>query len=301
MSAQPGRQFATNPTARRHARLWFGGGLLLLLILVGWIGGSFLLPGKLKYEVTTENLIITTGRGTLFEVQTVSLGRINEHSAVTLRGGKLRFGREKPEYCVGYFLYGSLGEVLQAGNCGDRGVLIRTSGQSAPLVVTPADPDALIFALRNHQPGVFYPPPRSWAPFIGWLVLDILIFFGVGGILFVFLIVGPSRLRYTVRQGELEIRLLGKPVRLALEGAKVRRHRPLLGERLSGLILPGYIVGSFTYDHLATLVYASVKEEGILYDGEGRVFVTPDDIDGMLEALGAAGAEVVVTKMVRRR
>lgn len=301
MSAQPVREFSPDPTARRHARMWFAGGLLLLLILVGWIGGTFLLPGKLVYEVTTENLIVTSGRGTFFEVKTVSLGRIYEHSQVSLRGRKLHFGLEKPEYCLGFFMYGNLGEVYQVGNCGDRGVLIRTSGQAAPLVVTPADPDAFVFALRNHQPGVFYPPPRSWAPFIGWLVVDALILIGVGGTLFVFLIVAPGRLRYVVRPGELEIRLLGKPVRLALAGTKVRRHRPLLGERLSGLILPGYIVGSFTYDHLATSVYASVKEDGILYEGEGRVFLTPADIDGMLEALGAAGAEVVVTKMVRRR
>lgn len=300
MTTQTAREFAPVSSGRTTARVCFAAGMLLLLLLVGWIGGAYMWPGTLRYEVTTERLIVSTGRQLTFDVETLPLSRISEASIVTTRGGSLRFGKAKPEYCVGYFMFGSLGEVYQAGNCGEKGVLLRSAGQATPLLVTPADAERFVFAVRNAQPGVFHPPARSFSSFAGWLALDLAILLIMGGALFALLIAAPARLRYLVRPGELAIQTLGSQARVSLQGARVRRHRPLLGERLSGLALPAYIVGSFTYDHAATSVYASAREEGVLYEGEGRYFLTPADIDGMLTALGEAGAEVVVTKLQRR-
>ncbi|MCU0293766.1 MAG: hypothetical protein MUF10_17580 [Thermoanaerobaculaceae bacterium] len=301
MSDQLAREFVPVASSRRTARLWFAGSMAMLVLLLGWLGGGYLWPGTLRYEVTTENLVVTTGRNLAHDVTTIPLGRIFETSSVILRNGKLHFGKEKPEFCVGYFEFPTQGEVYLATNCGESGVLIRGGGLTTALVVSPAEPEKLMFAIRNHQPGVFAPPPRQFASYAGWLALYLLIFLlGTGALLTAF-VIGPARLRYRVLPGELEVTSLGKPFRVRLAGAKVRRHRPLLGERMSGIVLPGYIVGSFQYDSAPTTVLASAKEEGVLYEGEGRVFLTPADIDGLLAALEAAGATLVVTTMQRRR
>jgi hypothetical protein len=298
MSDQSAREFVPVASSRRAARLWFAGGMALLVLLLGWLGGGYLWPGTLRYEVTTEYLIVTTGRSLVYDVTKLSLSRLSEPTTVVLRNGTLHFGKQKPEFCVGYFAFPTQGEVYLATNCGEKGVLIRGSGQTAPLVVSPADQDRFMFALRNNQPGVFAPPPRQFASYAGWLVLYLLILLvGTGALLTTF-VIGPSRLRYP---GELEITSLGKSFRVPLAGAKVRRHRPLLGGRMSGVVLPGYIIGSFQYDSAPTTVFASAKDEGVLYEGEGRVFLTPADIDGLLAALEAAGATLVVTNMQRRR
>lgn len=301
MSDQSAREFVPVASSRKVARLCFAGSMALLVLLLGWLGGGYLWPGTLRYEVTTENLVVTTGRSLAYDVTTIPLGRIFESSSVVLRNGTLHFGKEKPEFCVGYFHYPTQGEVYLATNCGESGVLIRGGGLTTALVVSPAEPEKLMFAIRNHQPGVFAPPPRQFASYAGWLLLYFLILLvGTGALLTTF-VIGPARLRYRVLPGELEIASLGKPFRVPLAGARVRRHRPLLGERMSGIVLPGYIVGSFQYDSAPTTVLASAKEEGVLYEGEGRVFMTPADIDGLLAALEAAGATLVVTTMQRRR
>lgn len=301
MSDQSAREFVPVASSRKVARLCFAGSMALFVLLLGWLGGGYLWPGTLRYEVTTENLIVTTGRNLAHDVTTIPLGRIFEVSPSIVRNGQLHFGKEKPEFCVGYFQIPTLGEVYLATNCGEKGVLIRGGGLTTALVISPAEPDKLMFAIRNHQPGVFAPPPRQFASYAGWLALYLLIFIlGTGALLTAF-IMGPAKLRYRVRPGELEIGSLGKPFRVPLSGAKVRRHRPLLGGRMSGLVLPAYIVGSFKYDNAPTSVFASVREEGVLVEGDGRVFVTPADADGFLGALEAAGATVTVTTMQLRR
>jgi hypothetical protein len=301
MSDQSAREFVPVASSRKAARLWFAGGMALLVLLLGWLGGVHLWPGMLRYEVTTEYLLVTTGRSLVYDVTKLSLSRLSDPTSVVLRNGTLHFGKQKPEFCVGYFAFPTLGEVYLATNCGEKGVLIRGSGQTAPLVVSPADQDGFMFALRNNQPGVFAPPPRQWASYVGWLVLYLVMLVLGSGLLAWMFVFAPARLRYRVRPGELEISTVGKPTRLPLAGAKVRRHRPLLGERMSGIVLPGYIVGSHQFDRAATSVFASTKDEGVLYEGEGRVFLTPADIDGLLGALEAAGATLVVTTMQRRR
>jgi hypothetical protein len=300
MSDQSAREFVPVTSHRKAARLWFAGGVALLVLLLGWLGGGYLWPGTLRYEVTTEFLVVTTGRSLVYDVTKLSLSRLSDPSSVVLRKGKLHFGKQKPGFCVGYFEFPTLGEVYLATDCGEKGVLIRGSGQTAPLVVSPADQDGFMFALRNNQPGVFEAPPRQFASYAGWLVLyGSMLVLGIGVLAWMF-VLAPARLRYRVRPGELEISTAGKPTRLPLAGARVRRHRPLLGERLSGIALPGYFVGSYQLDSAATSVFASTKDEGVLYEGEGRVFLTPADIDGLLAALEAAGATPVVTNMQLR-
>ncbi|HPC84655.1 MAG TPA: PH domain-containing protein [Thermoanaerobaculaceae bacterium] len=306
MSSQPetgtalGREFAPVATGRKTAFLCFAGGFAVLLVLVGWIGGSFIWPGTIRYEVTTEYLVVTTGKNRLSDETKVPLSRIFESSQTVLRGRTLHFGKEKPGFCAGYFQLPALGEVFLATDCGERGVIIRAGGLTTALVVSPAEPEKFIFAVRNHQPGVFAPPPRRFRTYAGWLALDLTVLGAGGGVLLWLFVIGPARLRYRVRPGVLEVGKLGRPLVVPLAGTRVRRHRPLQGERQTGVSLPAYVVGTFLLDSAATTVVASARDEGILLEGEGRFFFTPSDIDGMLAALGEAGAEVVVTRLQRR-
>ena len=108
-------------------------------------------------------------------------------------------------------------------------------------------------------------------------------------------------MRYTVGGGALEVGTLLRRRVVPLAGARARPHRPLGGQRLAGFPLPGYRVGSWMLDNMATSVFASAADEGVLIEGEGRMFVNPQDREGFLAALAAEGATVVTDTTLRRR
>jgi len=122
----------------------------------------------------------------------------------------------------------------------------------------------------------------------------------VAGLTTVFF-VAPSRLRYEFKDGVLEVSTLASRRRFPLAGARVRKHHPLQGARLSGVPLPGYHVGSWLFDSMATTVLASVPEEGVLVEGEGRVFVSPHDADSFIAAAVECGATASDGVLQRRR
>jgi hypothetical protein len=113
--------------------------------------------------------------------------------------------------------------------------------------------------------------------------------------------VAPARLRYTVCDGTLQVGTLFSQRQISLAGVRAYKHRPLLGARLSGLALPGYNVGSWILDTMATTALASARNDGVLLEGDGRLFVNPSDPDGFLAALAAEGATVVADLQLRRR
>jgi hypothetical protein len=250
--------------------------------------------------VTSEALTVAVGKGGVRDRTTVPLGRVTEASSVLLRGGTLRFGTEKPGLCLGFFNYPSLGgEVWVASHCGESGVLLRSSSMVAPLVLTPVDREGFIAAVRNGRPGVFQVERSTKSPALP-VLLRLGTFLLLAGIALAAFVVAPRRLRYRVSSGALEIQTFRSRRSIPVAGCKVRAHKPLTGERLSGITLPGYVVGSFSFDHQPTGVYASHKDDGVLIETDERIFINPADREGMLAALVEAGA-TQITALAQRR
>lgn len=299
MTDTPRRFFAPAP-AGRTGLYTLAGGLLLMVLLVIWAGFSYLVPPTLIYEIDGSRLVIRTSTGLKENAKIVELGRIYEAQPTVLRGGQLRMGREKPGYCVGLFYFGSVGEAYLATNCSDRAVVLKASGEVAPIVVTPPDGNAFIKALYAAQPAVFQAPANMrGAGIVVAVLLALLIVGGLG--LAAVLWLAPNRLRYEVSDGQLVVQTLLRREVHTLAGARVKVHRPLMGDRLSGFALPGYWVGSHTLDTMATAVAASVKEEGVMLErDDGRLFLTPGDKQGFVTALEEAGATRVSGATQRR-
>lgn len=297
--SQPVREFVPVSCAKQ-TMTWFLASLGALVVLLGWSTAVTLWPTPIEYRVTTETLYVTVGRGANAEVTKVPLARISEIAPVELRGGALKFGTERPGLCQGFFTFPTLGgEVWMANTCASRGVLLRSSSMVAPLVLTPALRDTFVIAVREGRPGVFAPlPNRSGTRSV--LVVRGLLLLVIAALLATMFLLAPRRLRYRVGPGTLEVQTLRDRTTIALDKARVRAHRPLVGQRLSGLPLPGYIVGSHELDNQPTIVFASTKDDGVLIEADGRYFVTPADRDGMLEALAAAGATLVTAAPQRR-
>ena len=300
MSQSTSRVFRPVPVVG-PARIWFA---LLSAAVVATVVGllvSLLRTPTIRYEIDSRALTITSVLGSEHQRKTIDLARIAEAKAEWLHDGALRFGTEKPGYCVGFFAYPRVGEVWQITDCSAHGVVVTSSAEATPVAVTPADPDAFLRALREGKPSVFAPPERRAAAW--WLNLFVVAGAGVLAIaaLAVVFFLAPARLRYTVGGGALDVGTLLRRRVVPLAGTQARPHRPLAGQRLAGVPLPGYRVGSWMLDSMATSVLASAADEGVLIEGEGRMFVNPRDREGFLAALAAEGATIVTDTTLRRR
>jgi membrane protein YdbS with pleckstrin-like domain len=300
MSQSTSRVFRPVPVVG-PARIWFA--ILSAAVVVAVVGlmVSLLRTPTIRYTIDRGTLTITSVLGSEQQRKTMDLGRISEAKPEWLHDGALRFGTEKPGYCVGFFSYPRVGEVWQITDCSEHGVVLTSSAETTPVAVTPADPNAFLKAVRDGQSSVFAPPGRRGA---AWWV-NLFVVTGVGALaiaaLTVILFVAPARLRYTVASGALEVRTLRRRRIVPLAGVRARAHRPLAGHRLAGLPLPGYRVGSWVLDNMATSVLASAADEGVMIEGEGRLFVNPQDREGFLAALAAEGATVITDTALRRR
>jgi hypothetical protein len=287
--------------AAAHARLWF----FILLAVLGlpllWLLFTLLRAPKIAYRIEGGVLTISSTLGSSHQEKRIVLARIGEVRPEWLRNGALRFGTQKPGYCVGFFAYPRIGEVWQVTDCSESGVLIAAASEATPVVVTPTDRDAFVKAVWAGTPATFKPPGKrtgSWW-FTLFSVIAVLLLVVVG-LLAVFML-APARLQYRVRGGTLEVRTLLSRRRIPLAGVRARVHRPLLGARLSGAAIPGHVVGSWLFDTMATTVLASVRDSGVLIEGEGRFFVSPQDPERFLAVLGAQGATVVTDGASQRR
>jgi hypothetical protein len=300
MTDQPARVFLPVPVTR-PARLWFSIMLAVLGLPLLWLMYTLLRAPVISYRIGGGTLTISSSLGSSLMEKTLVLARINQVRPEWLRYGSLHFGTEKPGYCVGFFSYPTLGEVWQVSDCSENAVAIVATGEIQPVVVTPSDREGFMTAIEKGTPSTFTPPGRrtgSW-----WLTLT-----AVSGALALVVLalvavffVAPARLRYTVGGGALEVRTLFSRRQIPLAGVRAYKHRPLLGARLSGLALPGYNVGSWILDTMATTSLASARNDGVLLEGDGRLFVNPRDPDGFLAALGEHGAAVVADMQLQRR
>jgi Bacterial PH domain len=286
----------TGPT-----RLWFAIMLAALGLPLLWLLFTLLRSPLISYRIGGGQLAISSSLGSSHLERTLGLARINQVHPEWLRGGSLRFGTEKPGYCVGFFSYPTLGEVWQVSDCSDNAVVIGTSGETHPVVVTPSDREGFMKALVAGTPSTFTPPGKRtsswWFTLISLGVVLALVVLALVTVFFV----APARLRYTVRDGTLQVGTLFSQRQIPLAGARAYKHRPLLGARLSGLPLPGYNVGSWILDTMATTAYASARNDGVLLERDGRFFVNPSDPDGFLAALAEEGATVIADLKLQRR
>lgn len=300
MSERSSGVFRPVPATGR-ARLW----LFILLAILGlpllWLLFALLRPPKISYRIEGGALTISSTLGSSHQEKRIVLARVGQVRPEWLRGGALRFGTEKPGYCVGFFAYPRIGEVWQVTDCSENGVVIVAPTETTPVAVTPADRQAFIKALWAGTSATFRPPGKrseSWW-FTLFAVIAVLLVV-VLGLVTVF-VVAPARLSYRVGGGVLEVCTLLSRRRIPLAGVRARVHRPLLGARLSGVAIPGLVVGSWLFDTMATTVLASVRDGGVLLEGEGRFFLSPQDPEGFLAAIGSQGATVVEKVEMQRR
>jgi len=284
-----------------HARLWF----FILLGALGlpllWLLVTLLRAPEISYRIEGGALTISSTLGSSHQEKRIVLARVGQVRPEWLHGGMLRFGTEKPGYCVGFFAYPGIGEVWQVTDCSENGVLIGAASEATPVVVTPGDRDAFVKALWAGSYATFRPPGKrtgSW-----WITLFsvIAVMLAVVLVLATVFLVAPSRLRYTVAAGSVEVRTLLSRRRIPLAGVRARLHRPLLGARLSGVAIPGHVVGSWLFDTMPTTVLASVREAGVLLEGEGRFFLSPQDPERFLAAIESQGTVVVGAVETQRR
>ncbi len=286
MSDTPVRTFLPVRVNSR-ARLPFFILLAAIELPLLWLLITLLRPPRISYRIEGGTLTVSSTLGSSHQEKTITLARVAEVRPEWLRGGALRFGTSKPGYCVGFFAYPRIGEVWQVTDCSDEGVLIVASTEATPVVVAPSDRQAFMRAVWAGTPGTFAPAGKrsaSWWVTLGSVIGVALV---VAAALVTVFLVAPARLRYMVGGGALEVTTLLSRRRFPLLGVRARMHRPLLGARLSGFAVPGLVVGSWLFDTMATTVLASVREEGVLLEGEGRLFVTPHDADGFLAAAAA--------------
>jgi Bacterial PH domain len=104
---------------------------------------------------------------------------------------------------------------------------------------------------------------------------------------------GPSRMRYLVGDGSLEVRTLLGSKRWPTAGARARAYTPARVARALGTAgIPGYFAGRFRESGQSTRIYATELVRVVLFEGPERVIVSPEDRDEMLRVLAAEGVVV---------
>ena len=292
MSATSGHSFA--PAVAKRPTAWLVAlvaglfGVPLLFVVVAWL----IAPHQLRYDVDSAYITIFTTGGFTGDVKKIAMGRVDEISPVWLRDGEMQYGSTKHGYCVGFFRYHSLGEVWQATDCSENGVVIRAGGELHPVVITPADRDGFLLAAKEGQAGSFLAPTKPSG--IPWPTLAALCgaFWPPAAVLWTLLFLAPRRLSYRVVDKTLEVSTLFSRQSFALAGMRARVHHPLQGGRLSGVGVPGYRCGIFDLDSAATSVFGTTLDRGVLLDADIRVLVTPRDERGFFAALADAGVAV---------
>jgi hypothetical protein len=268
--------------------------LVLALLPLALVVQLLLFQPTIVYRLQGGALEIRGGSGLLGNRRTIPVASIGESAEVTLGRGRRVAGTALPGYCAGRFSYDDLGAVWQVTDCSRNVLLLRVAGEPRPILLTPPDRAALLDALRSGREGDFSPPPRSQP--LGWTLLAVLFFLVMlptAGYVLLAVTRGSRRLRYRVAGGELEVQLLLWRRRFRLAGSRARRFTPRRVWKLSGAAIPGYAAGWFKVDGESTRVYATtVRQEGVLVEGERRVFVTPADVPAFLAALRGQGVHV---------
>ena len=273
-------------------------GLVLALVLgtVMLIGAAVLGTiaagaSQVTYSQRAGVLEVSTGSfvdGTrMFATSKITNARI-----VDLRGGRRVAGTGAPGLCTGTWWYPDLGRVWQATSCAVRGVVLDVAGEERPVVVTPPDPDAFVVAVKDGVDFDVALPP-------GDVVLLKVVPGGAAVLLLItssmivaLFLMGPSRMRYVVRDGRLEVRTLFSKSSWPARTLRARAHSPKVTLRLFGTAFPGYYTGLFRADGANTRMYATDLKRGVLVEGPARIYVSPAEPEAFLAALRDAGGTI---------
>ncbi len=247
---------------------------------------------QVSYAIAGGALTVRSGDPTWGE-RTVRLADVTDVRVTDLRGGRRTSGTALPGYCAGHFSYEGLGGVWQATNCAGRALVVRSRDVGTPvLVLTPPDLEGFQAALAaGTETSVTLPPPDK-----GPLTLiaaisapvAVLVTLMVGALM----LFGPSRMRYLVGGGALEVRTMFGKRRVPLAGAHARAHVPTKLWRVAGSAMPGYYTGLFREEGKNTRVYATDLKRTVLVEGESRIVVSPEHVEFFLSALRDEGASV---------
>ncbi len=250
-----------------------------------------LVPAAIEGQVLGGVLQVKAGMGLLRQSQRVPLDQIRVIRTVEVANGRRRNGTALPGHCSGWWTYPTLGEVWQATDCRAKLLLIDTP--SLRLLLSADDHVALTEALHGNHP--WQESTESSLP--SWLRLLFVaaaIASVFGGLLLAALTLrGPESLSYTVDGSTLTVRSLLGQRRISLAGLTVRRCPGGLGLRVGGTGLPGYFTGWFLVEGRRARVWATLRQQGVLLEGDGRYLLTPQDVEGFLVATQEGGARLL--------
>jgi len=264
---------------------------LLVLIPIGGLLAILLGQSPATYTIADGALTVRTGdffTGT----RTVRLAEVSDARVAPLSGGRRVAGTALPGFCGGRFRYPDLGTVWQATTCSRVGVVIRTTSGDVPVVISPPDPEVFIERLHAGTATQVTLPAPDKGPL--WVLLTVV---GLGSLIAgvlvgAVLLLGPGKMRYRVGDGALEVVTLFGRQSWPTRGARAREYTPQRLLRVAGTAAPGYYTGRFRESGQAARVYATELGRVVLFEGEARVLVSPEDRATFLQALADAGVTV---------
>jgi hypothetical protein len=249
---------------------------------------------QVSYAIEAGALTVRSGDPT-WGNRTVRLADVTDVRITDLRGGRRTSGTALPGYCAGHFSYEGLGGVWQATNCAGRAIVVRSRDVGTPvLVITPPDLERFQAALAAGTDTIVTLPPPDKGPLtlIAWISAPVALIatLMIGSLL----LFGPSRMRYLVGGGALEVRTIFGKKRIELAGVHARPHVPSRLWRIAGSAMPGYFTGLFREEGKNTRVYATdLTRTVLIVSGDARVIVSPESREAFLGALEEQGASVV--------
>jgi len=263
---------------------------ILVIAFFGSGAGAFVVwaPVGIEHHFDGQLLVVRTRLGWWSDWKRVHIAEITDATAETVRGRSRLRGTGRPGYCEGLFRYENLGKVRNATTCVASVVVLRRS-RGLPVVLSPDDPDGFIEALRTHTPGSF-PTTIPAEPVTGvWLLAKIMT---LSLLLVPFFLLRIKGITYVIEDGRLKIRGPIGWSNFSLANRSARKHTPKRLIRVFGAGAPGYWAGYFRGDGGSLRVYATRRSDGVVLEGSPRIWVTPTDPDGFLEALREAGVTV---------
>lgn len=279
------------PQLNRKLRLVLG--ILLSTLAIGGAGfgaAVIWLPRSLSYEVSNGQAVVTSGLEIHPTRWAFPLESNLSATKVRLKPGKRIAGTSLPGYCTGHYRFPGLGDVTLATTCSPDAVVLRLEEGNRPIVITPGQPEAFLAALAGD--GQYHETVLLDANQNAWLGLKALTAVGVAVSLIVPLLffVSPSRLRYRVAPGHVEVDLTFGSKQFSVTNCLARLYNPETSSKVIGSSMPGYHSGRFSLDGMATRVYATGLKSGVLIESPDlRLFLNPEDPHAFLESLRALG------------
>ena len=202
---------------------------------------------------------------------------------VTLTGVRRVAGTALPSYCTGTFRSAQYRRLNLFTNCSQEVLVFATPGR--PTAISPAEPAALLAALRSGETATFAPATR---PRLDGSTAFIAL---VMALPLALLFVSP-RLRYHVQDGELRVKTLTNTFRFPLSEITATATNDGLGVKMLGTGLPGYYTGTYAVagqgkpSNVQTFATTNRPTKAVLIRHENvTYYLTPADPDGFLSLL----------------